>query len=258
MPFSAVPTTRSYDDTQKRTSTEYVRFDPKYRVVLRMLDPEAQQIWKHWIQAANGGRGLSPVCANTEPGMTVCPVEKQYANLPKDDAERKENNARRKFVINVLDRTPYATCPSCDSQTPAVANPAKPGSKQCIKCEADIKTAEFKPLNKIKLLEQGPRLFNEQLNVIDDMQMADFGKPITDYDIVFTTQGERRDKKITAIPKEPENLPDTVLLDPETGEPQKRYDLKALADPESTEIIQLMLEGATIDQLNAVRSGGAE
>lgn len=250
MPFSNPA--RTYTETAKRTSAEYVRFDPKYRNVLRMLDPEARQVWKHWINAANGGRGLSPVCANTEPGMNVCPVDLLTADLPKDAPERKANNARRRFVINVLDRTPTAVCPSCDSQTPAITNPAQPGSKKCIRCEADLKGVKFAPLNKIKIMEQGPRLFNDQLNVISDMQEADFGKAITEYDITFTTQGEGREKKITAIPQEPKELEAGALLD-ENGEPQKKYSLDDLAEPTSVEVIQLMLEGGTVDQINALR-----
>ena len=251
MPFSAPA--RTYSETAKRTSAEYVKFDPRWRNVLRMLDPEARQVWKHWIGAANGGKGLSPVCANTEAGMNVCPVELAYADLPKDSEERKQHNARRKFVINVLDRTPHTTCPSCETLTPAITNPAVPGGKKCIRCEADLKGAKFAPLNKIKILEQGPRLFNDQLNVISDMQQADFGKAITEYDITFTTQGAGREKKITAIPQEPKELEKDALLDPETGEPQKKYSLDDLAEPTPTEIITLMMEGATIEQINAVR-----
>ena len=250
-PFSAPA--RSYSETKSRTSAEYVKFDPKYRVVLRMLEPEARQVWKHWIGAANGGKGLSPVCPNVEPGLNICPVEKAYAHLPKDDQERKNNYARRKFVINVLDRTPHTTCPSCETVTPGTINPANPGTKRCIRCEADLKDATFAPLDKIKILEHGPRLFNDQLNVIDEMQKQDFKKDITEYDITFTTQGSGREKKITAIPQDPKPLPEDALLDKETGEPQKKFDLDALTEPETVEVIELMMEGATIDQINAVR-----
>lgn len=251
MPFS--PVARSYSETRNRTSAEYAKFDPRYRTVLRMLDPEAKQVWKHWIGAANGGRGLSPVCPNTEPGLNVCPVEKAYAHLPKDDEQRKNNNARRKFIINVLDRTPYTICPHCQNETPGATNPQKPGKKTCLKCEGDLKDAEFAPLNKIKILEQGPRLFNDQLNVIADMQMADLKKEITEYDITFTSQGSGREKKITAIPQDPKPLEKDALLDKETGEQQKKFDLDLLAEPASVEEIELMMQGATIDQLNAVR-----
>lgn len=257
MSFSEVA--RSYDETKKRTSAEYVKFDPKYRVVLRILEPKAHQVFKHWIGAANGGRGLSPVCANgNDPRAGVCPVEKEVAHLPKDSDERKQSNARRRFIVNVLDRTPYTTCPTCESRTPAVSSPSQPRVKKCFSCDADISKADFAPLNKIKILEQGPRLFNDQLNVIADMQEADLKAAITDYDITFTTQGAGREKKITAMPQQPKELTEDDFLDPETGEPQKQFDVEALIEPETSEIIGLMMQGATIDQLNAVRSGGVE
>jgi len=250
MSFSEEP--RSYTETRKRTGAEYVKFTDKYRVVLRMLNPQARTVWKHWIQEANGGRGLGAVCLNTEPGLRACPIEKAYEHLPKDDKERKDHYARRKFVINVLDRTPVTTCKHCSTVTPAVTNVAS-GAKQCQSCGGDLKGSDFTPLNKVKILEQGPRLFNENLNVIADMQKADLGVDITEYDIVFTSQGQDRDRKITAIPKDPEPLEDGALNDPETGEPQKLWDLELLSEPPQSEEIELMLQGATIDQLNAVR-----
>lgn len=246
---------RSYSDTAKRTSAEYAKFTPQYRTVLRVLDAKAKTVWKHYIQAANGGRGMGAVCPNVEAGLNVCPIEAKYASLPKDNEDRKANNARRKFVVNVLDRTPVTTCNTCQATTPAAVNIAT-GVKQCVSCQADLKGHDFKPLNKIKIMEQGPRLFNEQLNTIADMQKADIGKDITEYDITFTTQGAGREKRITAIPQEPKALEKDAFIDPETGEEQKRFDLDILAEPASVEVIELMLEGATIDQINAVRGIG--
>lgn len=243
---------RSYTETRKRTSAEYVKFTDEYRVILRMLNPTARTVWKHWIAAANGGRGMGAVCPNTQAGMHVCPVEMMYAHLPKDDKERRENNARRKFVVNVLDRTPHTVCKACQTTTPAITNVAN-GAKQCKSCGADLKGSDFFPLNRVKILEQGPRLFNESLNAIARMQKEDLGVDITEYDITFTSQGKERDRKITAIPLDPKPLPDDALLDAETGEPQKLFDLDLLGEPASVEEIELMLEGATIDQLNAVR-----
>src|SRR6478735_12323040 len=84
------------------------------------------------------------------------------------------------------------------------------------------------------------------------MQHDDLGVDITEYDIVFTSQGSGRDRRITAIPKDPEPLPDDALLDKETGEPQKLWDLDLLAEPPSSEEVELMMNGGTIDQLNAL------
>jgi hypothetical protein len=244
---------RSYTETRKRTSAEYVKFTPRHRTVLRMLDDRAKTVWKHWIPQANGGRGMGAVCPNVDPQLKVCPIDKLYADLPKDDEKRKENNARRRFVVNVLDRTPHTVCKSCQTVTPPVVNTASPSQKTCVSCGADLKGHDFKPLNRVKILEQGPRLFNESLNAIAEMQKADLGKDITEYDITFTTQGEGRDRRITAIPQDPKELEPDALIDPETGEPQKKFNLDLLSEPTPIEEIELMLQGATMDQLNAVR-----
>lgn len=249
-PFSEE--TRSYDETQKRTGAEYLKFQPEYRTVARILDPNARTVWKHFIPTANAGRGSGAVCPNVSADIKVCPIELSVAHLSKDDQERKNGNARRKFVVNVLDRTPYTTCSSCNSPTPG-KTVAGTRSKQCVNCGGDLKGSDFKPLNKVKILEAGPQLFNQQLNVIEQMQRDELDVDITNYDITFTTQGIGRDRTITALPQDPKPLEEDAFLDVETGEEQKLYDLEVLGEPTSAEIITLMLQGATTDQINAVR-----
>jgi hypothetical protein len=195
---------------------------------------------------------MGAVCPNTSAGMNICPVEAAVADLPRDSQERRNANARRKFVVNVLDRTPYTTCNSCSSPTPAKQGANR--TKVCVSCGANLKDHDFKPLNKVKILESGPQLFNQQLNVIEQMQADEAGaEDITQYDITFTTQGTGRDRNITAIPQDPKPLEEDAFLDPETGEQQTLYDLELLAEPATVEEITLMLQGATVEQLNAVR-----
>lgn len=250
MPFSETP--RTYDETRKRTGAEYLKFTPEYRTVARILNPNARTVWKHFIPQANQGRGSGAVCPNITAGLNICPIELAASHLPKDDPERRSANARRRFVVNVLDRTPYTTCKSCNGQTPGKVN-AGSRSKQCVNCGADLKGHDFAPLNKVKILEAGPRLFNEQLNAIEEMQKEELNKDITDYDLTFTTQGTGRDRTITVIPQDPKPLEEDAFVDVETGEEQKLFDLELLAEPASVEEITLMLQGATMDQLNAVK-----
>lgn len=250
MSFSEEP--RSYADTRKRTGAEYLKFTPEYRTVARILNPKARTVWKHFIPQANGGRGMGAVCPNIPGESYVCPIEIKYADLPKDNEDRKANYARRRFVVNVLDRTPHTTCKACNTLTPGKVNPAS-NKKTCANCGADLKGHDFAPLNKVKILESGPRLFNQNLNAIQQMQLEETGKDIVDYDITFTTQGVGRDRVITAIPQDAKELGDEAFLDSETGEPQQLFDLDLLAEPTSVEEITLMLQGATVEQLNAVR-----
>lgn len=249
-PFSEE--TKSYTETAKRTGAEYLKFQPEFRTVARILDTSARTVWKHFIPSANGGRGSGAVCPNITAGLNVCPIEAEVAHLPKDNPDRKNANARRKFVVNVLDRTPYTTCSFCNSPTPGKTVPGS-RSKKCVNCDGDLKGADFSPLNKVKILESGPQLFNQQLNVIEQMQRDELDVDITAYDITFTTQGTGRDRTVTALPQDPKPLEDDAFVDEETGEKQKLYDLETLGEPESPEVITLMLQGATTDQINAVK-----
>jgi len=247
MPFAAELPTYDKTDTENRTTTSYVKFDEAYRVTLRILDPQSRLVWKHYIEQANQGKGTSVVCPNTTAQTKVCPIELSAEGLPKDDPQRKASYARRRYITNVLDRTPYTTCSTCDTKTPG---------NNCVSCGAPLKGHDFKPLNKVKILEGGPRLFTEQLNNIEKMQKQDFDKEITDYDITFTTTGKGRDKKIAALPRSVEPLDEKALLDPETGEPQKVYDLDLLSEPTPIEEIKLNLQGVPFEEILAVRNGG--
>lgn len=250
--FSEEPKKRSYDDTRKRTGADYIKFTEDYRTVIRVLDPAARTVWKHYIPQGNGGKGLGAVCPNIAPDIKVCPLELSVAGLPRESQERKDATARRRFIVNVLDRTPHTTCKACNTLTPGKTNTAS-RSKQCVSCGADLKGHDFAPLNKVKVLEQGPNLFNKQLNVIAEMQKTELDKDITDYDITLTSQGQLRDRTITAIPNDPKELEEGALIDPETGEEQVLWNLELLAEPTSSEEITLMMQGATLEQLNAVR-----
>lgn len=239
MPFAE----SSYSETRRRTSDSYVKFTPEYRTVLRILDLKSKNVWKHWLAEANGGKGLTANCPNDQYNK-ICPVDIALAELPKDDTRVAERRARPRYMVNVLDRTPVTVCDACNSVTPG---------KRCISCKADVSKNDFAPLNRVKILEHGPRLFREVLNGVEKYQQEDFGVDITEYDITFTTQGTGREKKIAAVPQKPEPLDDAWLIDPETGEPQKVFNLDLLAEPSSVEEIEAMLRGATMEELNTIR-----
>ncbi len=242
--MSFAPESKSYSDTRKRTSASYVKFSPDFRVVLRMLDENAKLVWKHWISEANAGKGMMATCPNVTAQTKVCPIEQSLVGLSKDDPKYVDRKAKKRYLVNVLDRTPYTVCDSCNNQTPG---------KKCVHCGADIKKNTFVPLNRVKLLESGPMLFTTTLNGVDQLQKEELGLSITDYDITFATQGAGRDRKISAIPLAAEPISEQDLLDPETGEPQKVFDLDLLSEPSPVEEIELMLKGATMEDLNALR-----
>lgn len=244
MAFAEDTTTRNFTETRKRTSNSYVKFTPDYRVVLRILNPNAKKVWKHWIPEANGGKGLMAVCPNTTAQDSVCPIESSLRGLAKEDPRVIERKAKKRFIVNVLDRTPYTVCDSCNERTPG---------KKCQSCGADLRKNEFTPLNQVKILEGGPQLFTQTLNGVDRLQNEEFGLDITDYDITFATQGTGRDRKITALPGAASEIGEADLVDATTGEPQKLFDLDLLSEPSTREEIELMLKGGTLEELNNLR-----
>lgn len=241
--MSIVDDTRSYGETRKRTSDSYVKFVEKEKVVLRILDEKAKPIWKHWLAEANGGKGMMAVCPNTQDAKP-CPVDRELVGLAKDDENYMQRRAKVRYAINVLDRTPVTVCNSCSTTT---------SGKVCKNCGADIKKNEFVPLNRVKILEGGPRLFRETLKGIETLQQEELEVGITEYDITFSTQGSGRERKISAIPQTPEPLDESWLIDPETQEKQKLFDLELLAEPSSIEEIEAMMRGAKMEELNAIR-----
>lgn len=243
MPFAE---TTTYTQTRKRSSSDYVKFDEKYRVVLRILEEKSRLVWKHWLQEANAGKGLTANCPNTDK-VKICPVEKELTDLAKDDPRLNERKRKAKYIVNVLDRTPVTFDEACQQVTP------KGSGNKCVHCGNSISKNTFTPLNKIKILDGGPRLFKETLNGVESLQAEEFNLNITEYDIVFQTQGSGRERRISAIPQAPEPFNGDWLIDPETNEPQKRFDLDTLSEPTSVEEIEAMMQGATIDDLNAIR-----
>ena len=240
MPFSEEP--RTYSETRTRSSSQDFKFSPDYRSVGRILDTKAQAVWKHWLPMANGGKGYGVICANVSSQVRPCPVEKLMETLAEDDTTRTTVKARRRFVVNILDRTPHTVC-ECGATTPG---------KKCQVCGANVSKNEFQPLNQIKILEQGPNLFNKGLNPIEKMYKEDFDADITQYDIVFMTQGVGRERQIAPTPLKVEELPEEAFLDAE-GEPQKKFDLALLAEPTSVDEINMYLAGATISEVNEAK-----
>ena len=247
MSFAEEYERKSPDETRQRTGADYVKFTEDYRVTLRILEDHPRVVFKHFIPAANKGRGLSAVCPNTDAQTRVCPIEAAVAHYPKDSKEKKDAWARRKYIVNVLDRTPYTTCSACGTFTP--------GTK-CQSCGASLKGHDFAPLNKVKVLESGPMLFVQSLNPIEKMLKEDQGKDITEYDITFTASGTGRDKKVNALPRDPAPLEADALIDKETGEKQKLQNLDTLTEPNTVEEIELMLAGAPVEEIFASRDSG--
>lgn len=239
------------EETKNRTSAQYVKFDPAYRVVLRILNEQAGSFWGHWVKEANNGRGLMARCPNQTQKDTACPVDNHLKTLDAEAHKEEIQNrkARKRYVVNVLDRTPYTTCGTCGNDTPKTLGT----SPVCVNCGESTKKNKFEPLNRVKILEQGPRLFVEGLGAMEKSYQEDAPETtIMSYDITFTTQGEGRERKIAPMPQQPTEFSGDWLIDPETKDPQPLFNLDLLTEPHTSEQIELMMEGASVEEINAV------
>lgn len=64
---------------------------------LRILGDEPKAMWKHWLQQANGGKGMSVMCI----GRDKCPVCKANAEAEKSGLKKKYS-VSQSFAMNAL------------------------------------------------------------------------------------------------------------------------------------------------------------
>lgn len=77
-------------------AVEFVK-TPVGTTKMRLLNVEPKATWKHWIQSANGGKGMSIVCA----GKDNCPICKANAEAEAQGLKKKYN-VTRAFSMNAL------------------------------------------------------------------------------------------------------------------------------------------------------------
>lgn len=65
---------------------------------LRIVDAEPKVMWKHWIQRANGGKGMSVVCIGKS-----CPICEDMKNA-KARGAKSNYSATRSFAINAIQK----------------------------------------------------------------------------------------------------------------------------------------------------------
>lgn len=94
-----------WDDVNGSGSTgdkmEYVKLNVG-TTVIRCLDTAPKSRYTHWVQQANGGKGVSVTCC----GGKTCPIcaERQEAKEAGRDYNDMPYNARKVHAMNVIDR----------------------------------------------------------------------------------------------------------------------------------------------------------
>lgn len=124
----------SKDNSAGGEKIEFVSFPSSGTVRLRILDKEPISRWKHWIQAANAGKGLSVTCIGKG-----CPVCAKIAEAKKTKA-KSPYNSTKSHMLNTLVR----------GFTPA-------GSQA------------LQAINKIQILDKGNKVFEGLLTIMQQM-----------------------------------------------------------------------------------------
>jgi DNA-directed RNA polymerase subunit RPC12/RpoP len=137
----------------------------------------------------------------------------------------------KKYIFNVLDKTPVKVCSNCGAENPKTTNTFP---SACTECGTIIINEKPKPANKVKLLSCGVKLATA-INSIDKTVNTEEGEPIgfTNYDIKLSVEGTGKLRNIIPIPTdnmEKFDVPTDALQDPSKG-------VIAL---ESDEIIELL------------------
>ena len=70
---------------------------PQGVTTCRVIDEEPIALWKHWVQSANGGKGMSIVCSGDD-----CPICKANKKA-KEEGLKAPYSTTRSFAINVID-----------------------------------------------------------------------------------------------------------------------------------------------------------
>ncbi|MFH1668009.1 MAG: hypothetical protein ABH884_03245 [Candidatus Komeilibacteria bacterium] len=224
--------------------SDYVKLTNEHMTVIRVLDETPKVVWKHYIPRghftnANNGKGMSIIC--DRPGCVICEMNKGL------DDDRKKMKASKRWIFNVLDRTPVIVCPNCGAEY----YETKGGYPQTCTNRidgGDCRTTlpeEPSPRNKIQILERGRTLVDQLVEYEDE-----FGSLDT-YDIKLSTKGTGTDTRTTCLPQPQSDL----NLDEIVGEGWKLYDTEEIIKPLPQEVVQAILDGKSY--YDAMKEAGA-
>lgn len=237
MPFADVENKRA----KTFQKIDFFKFTPGTHTI-RILEPNAELVYTHYLITPTGKSTVAclgddcPVCANNR---------KIIMEHPEDFREVKGWSSRAKrYLFNVLDRTPVKTCPGCKADATRLGNNFP---TSCPTCGTMLFDAPIHPSNKVRLVSTGVTLVTT-LNSFEKAILTPEGEPVglTNFDIVLQVEGSGRQQNITAIPASQNN--DKVEI------PVEAYQNKegAVICLEADEILDI-LKGISMKDIFAAR-----
>lgn len=178
--------------------SRWVKLDEGKPVVVQILEDSATEYFKYWFRDSTG-----KWVGYASPGYESCPIASRNRTIGKGN--KGYIKPRRTYCVNVLDMTPMVICPECGSVYWPQEKPAT------CSCDTPLKDVKPEPLNKVRILERGYRLF-KQLNSLDTGEDSEGnainsitdeeGNPlsITEYPIQIIRSGQGNETVTTPIP----------------------------------------------------------
>ena len=192
------------ETTQRPKAADlFVKLDEDRPVIVQILQDRASQYYVYWFKDSSGGwvKYISP-------GLDTCPVVERNRLVGKESP--KYIRASRKYAVMVYDVTPKVVCSECGADFWP-----QDKVKEC-DCGESLKNVKAAPVNKVRILERGYRLFS-QLNSLEGTVTNAEGDAlsITQYPIMIVRKGSGNETTTTPIPQL--HLP---AVDPEDYEDQ--------------------------------------
>lgn len=177
-----------------RPKTNWLKIVPGVPTVLRILDEQPTELYKHWF-VDGSGRRIGVRCL----GPDTCPVCQRNAQLGFNRDHPDFIPSRWRFQVNVVDLTPVKRCPVCAA---AYAEATAPNVCTVDGCTGTFADGPAEPLDEVKILERGRRLLDQFKALAKAPHpMAGERLPVQDYPIMLIATGKGTDMVITAIPQ---------------------------------------------------------
>lgn len=242
-PFADFPERR--DKSADFARPVFLRFREGVPVTVRILDVHADKVLKHWINKSK----TSVLCLGES-----CPICQQNETIRRENPKTFNKikgyiPVQRRWMVNVLDRTPVIKDPESGEEYCAIKGKFPTVTNDG---ERSLVNIQPTPSNTIKILERGQTLF-ELLAAIhaDSITEGDDGESggITTFDIKLIPAGSGTDMVISVIPQQ-RNDDVTPILEQNNLTPYVLSDIGVELTPEE---VDQVVRGISIRDVFAAR-----
>lgn len=233
------------ETTQRPKAADlFVKLDEDRPVTVQILQDRATQYYVYWFKDSSGSwvKYISP-------GLNTCPVVERNRLVGKESP--KYVRASRKYAVMVHDVTPKITCPECEADYWP-----QDKVKEC-DCGEALKGVKPAPVNKLRILERGYRLFSQLNSLVDTVTDADGeALELTQYPVMIVRKGSGNETTTTPIPQlhlpavDPDDLEEDFLDLP--------YDSLRLTPEEVLSILDNGVPLSDIFEARRAENGGDE